>query len=48
MRSVVSTRGARGLARKRGARSKSFTAQEAFDKKLVGLIASDEQDLFRH
>ena len=48
MRSVVSKRGRNvELAESAVRESKSFTEQEAFDKKLVDYIASDEQDLFR-
>jgi membrane-bound serine protease (ClpP class) len=48
MRSLVSKRGrnveiAEGAVRE----SKSYTEQEALDKKLVDYIAADEQDLFR-
>lgn len=48
MRSVVSKRGrnveiAEGAVRE----SKSYTEQEALDKKLVDYVASDERDLFR-
>jgi membrane-bound serine protease (ClpP class) len=48
MRSVVSKRGRNvELAESAVRESKSFTEQEALDKKLVDYIASDEQDLFR-
>jgi len=48
MRSIVSKRGrnveiAEGAVRE----SKSYTDQEALDKKLVDYVAADEQDLFR-
>ena len=48
MRSVVSKRG-RNIELAEGAvrESKSFTEQEALDKKLIDYVASDEQDLFR-
>jgi membrane-bound serine protease (ClpP class) len=48
MRSVVSKRGRNvEIAESAVRESKSFTEQEALDKKLVDYIASDEQDLFR-
>jgi membrane-bound serine protease (ClpP class) len=48
MRSVVSKRGRNvELAESAVRESKSFTEQEALDKKLVDYVASDEQDLFR-
>jgi membrane-bound serine protease (ClpP class) len=48
MRSVVSKRGRNvEFAESAVRESKSFTEQEALDKKLVDYIASDEQDLFR-
>jgi membrane-bound serine protease (ClpP class) len=48
MRSVVSKRGRNvELAESAVRESKSFTEQEALDKKLVDYIAADEQDLFR-
>jgi membrane-bound serine protease (ClpP class) len=48
MRSVVSKRGRNiELAESAVRESKSFTEQEAFDKKLIDYVASDEQDLFR-
>jgi membrane-bound serine protease (ClpP class) len=48
MRSVVSKRGRNvELAESAVRESKSFTEQEALDKKLVDYIATDEQDLFR-
>jgi membrane-bound serine protease (ClpP class) len=48
MRSVVSKRGRNvELAESAVRESKSFTEQEALDKKLIDYVASDEQDLFR-
>jgi len=48
MRSVVSKRGRNVEAADSAVReSKSFTEQEALDKKLIDYIASDQQDLFR-
>lgn len=48
MRSVVSKRGRNvELAESAVRESKSFTEQEALDKKLVDYVASDERDLFR-
>jgi len=48
MRSVVSKRGRNvELAESAVRESKSFTEQEALDKKLVDYVASSEQDLFR-
>ena len=48
MRSVVSKRGRNvDMAESAVRESKSFTEQEALDKKLVDYVASDEQDLFR-
>jgi membrane-bound serine protease (ClpP class) len=48
MRSVVSKRGRNvELAESAVRESKSFTEQEALDKKLVDYVAADEQDLFR-
>jgi membrane-bound serine protease (ClpP class) len=48
MRSVVSKRGRNvEFAESAVRESKSFTEQEALDKKLVDYVASDEQDLFR-
>jgi len=48
MRSVVSKRGRNvELAESAVRESKSFTEQEALDKKLVDYVAPDEKDLFR-
>jgi membrane-bound serine protease (ClpP class) len=48
MRSVVSKRGRNvELAESAVRESKSFTEQEALDKKLIDYVASDQQDLFR-
>ena len=48
MRSVVSKRGRNvELAESAVRESKSFTEQEALEKKMVDYVASDEQDLFR-
>jgi membrane-bound serine protease (ClpP class) len=48
MRSVVSKRGRNvELAESAVRDSKSFTEQEALDKKLIDYVASNEQDLFR-
>jgi membrane-bound serine protease (ClpP class) len=48
MRSVVSKRGRNvEMAESAVRESKSFTDQEALDKKLIDYVASDEQDLFR-
>jgi membrane-bound serine protease (ClpP class) len=48
MRSVVAKRGRNvELAESAVRESKSFTEQEAFDKKLIEYIAPTEQDLFR-
>src|SRR5271168_911184 len=48
MRSVVSKRGRNvELAESAVRESKSFTEQEALDKKLIDYVASNEQDLFR-
>ncbi len=48
MRSVVSKRGRNvELAESAVRESKSFTEQEALDKKLVDYVAPNEQDLFR-
>ena len=48
MRSVVAKRGRNvELAESAVRESKSFTEQEALDKKLIEYIASSEQDLFR-
>jgi len=48
MRSVVARRGRNvELAESAVRESKSFTEQEALDKKLIDYVASDEQDLFR-
>jgi membrane-bound serine protease (ClpP class) len=48
MRSVVAKRGRNvQLAESAVRESKSFTEQEALDKKLIEYIASSEQDLFR-
>src|ERR1700704_5944373 len=48
MRSVVAKRGRNvELAESAVRESKSFTEQEALDKKLIEYIASGEQDLFR-
>jgi membrane-bound serine protease (ClpP class) len=48
MRSVVSKRGRNvEIAESAVRESKSFTEQEALDKKLIDYVASDEQDLFR-
>src|SRR5271169_6297701 len=48
MRSVVAKRGRNvELAESAVRESKSFTDQEALDKKLIEYIASNEQDLFR-
>jgi membrane-bound serine protease (ClpP class) len=48
MRSVVSKRGRNvELAESAVKESKSFTDQEALDKKLIDYIASSDQDLFR-
>ena len=48
MRSVVSKRGRNvEIAESAVRESKSFTDQEALDKKLIDYVASDEQDLFR-
>ena len=48
MRSVVSKRGRNvELAESAVRESKSFTEQEALEKKLVDYVASDEQDLLR-
>lgn len=48
MRSVVSKRGRNvELAESAVRESKSFTEQEALDKKLIDYVASDEQDLLR-
>ena len=48
MRSVVSKRGRNvELAESAVRESKSFTEQEALDKKLVDYVAANEQDLFR-
>jgi membrane-bound serine protease (ClpP class) len=48
MRSVVAKRGRNvELAESAVRESKSFTEQEAFDKRLIEYIASSEQDLFR-
>lgn len=48
MRSVVSKRGRNvELAESAVRESKSFTEQEALEKKMVDYVATDEQDLFR-
>jgi len=48
MRSMVSKRGRNvEMAESAVRESKSFTDQEALEKKLVDYVASDEQDLFR-
>jgi membrane-bound serine protease (ClpP class) len=48
MRSVVSKRGRNvELAESAVRESKSFTEQEALDKKLIDYVASNQQDLFR-
>ena len=48
MRSVAAKRGRNvELAESAVRESKSFTEQEALDKKLIDIVASDEQDLFR-
>ena len=48
MRSVVSKRGRNvEMAESAVRESKSFTEQEALDKKLIDYVAKDEQDLFR-
>ena len=48
IRSVVSKRGRNiEMAESAVRESKSFTEQEALEKKLVDYVASDEQDLFR-
>jgi membrane-bound serine protease (ClpP class) len=48
MRSIVSKRGRNvEMAESAVRESKSFTDQEALDKKLVDYVATDEQDLFR-
>jgi membrane-bound serine protease (ClpP class) len=48
MRSVVAKRGRNvELAESAVRESKSFTEQEALDKKLIDYVASSEQDLFR-
>src|ERR1700746_1556885 len=48
MRSMVSKRGRNvEMAESAVRESKSFTDQEALDKKLIDYVASDEQDLFR-
>jgi len=48
MRSVVAKRGRNvELAESAVRESKSFTEQEALDKKLIEYVARDEQDLFR-
>jgi len=48
MRSVVSKRGRNvDMAESAVRESKSFTEQEALDKKLVDYVASSDQDLFR-
>jgi membrane-bound serine protease (ClpP class) len=48
MRSVVSKRGRNVEVAESAVReSKSFTEQEALDKKLIDYVASNEQDLFR-
>jgi len=48
MRSVVAKRGRNvELAESAVRESKSFTEQEALDKKLIDYVASNEQDLFR-
>ncbi len=48
MRSVAARRGRNvELAESAVRESKSFTEQEALDKKLIDIVASDEEDLFR-